>query len=81
MPNGKEYLNELELEKEIKGMGTRELLEFTARQSYETTVCVAGHEKRITVLEKRKTRTTGVWAGIGTGIGAAIVALINFFRG
>jgi len=86
MPNGNEFISELDLEQRIKGMDDRQLLEFTARQTYENcqvittnTKSIEKHDKRITALESRKNKTTGLWAGAGTFVGAAIVSVINFF--
>lgn len=79
MPNGKNFLNDLELEKYIRYAPDRELLEFVARQSYETCLSVEKNDKRITSLEKRSNKFTGFIGASGTFFGAAIVATINFF--
>jgi len=79
MPNNKSFLNDFELERHIKLMGDRDLLEFTARQAYDTCKLVAKHEKRIVALETRSNRITGIAGGIGTMIGAAILAMLNWF--
>lgn len=71
--SGNGFLTDLEVEERIQEMSDRELLEFTARQ-------VHNHSKRIAALESTRRKVTGTWAGIGTFVGAAVVAAINFFR-
>lgn len=54
MNNGKEMLNEMEFERRMKRMDDRELLEFNARQGFEThkKVCVMN-----VTVGKNKTRS------------------------
>ena len=79
MPNSKTFLNDLELEKHIKDMDSRQLMEFTARQVYDVCSLVTKHERRINYLEKQSNKVTGVIGGIGTFIGAVTVGVINYF--
>ncbi len=81
MPNGKEFLNELEFETRMKDMNDRELQEFTARQVYDVCSVVAKHEKRITAVERKSNKIIGTAAAIGTGIGAGVIAIISYFTG
>ena len=76
-----EFLNDLEFEEYIKEMTSRKLLEFNSRQIYDVCAVVARHEKRITSVEKKSNRIIGTAGMIGTGIGASVVAVINYFSG
>lgn len=76
MPNG--MLNDLEFEQRIQQMNDRELLEFTARQMYDVCLTVNNHDSRIGTLENRDKKSFGLASGIGTFIGAVIVAIIDF---
>lgn len=78
MPNGLEFLSDMELENRIKGMNDRELLEFNTRQTYHAHVLSASNERRIVVLEKRDKKFFGFIGSIGTFVGAVIVAFIEF---
>jgi hypothetical protein len=79
MPNGQDFLDDIELERYIKTAPDRELLEFTARKAYESCVKDVEHDKRITALENRSNKVTGAVGSAGAFFGAAIVAIINFF--
>ena len=79
MPNGRYWLNDLELESRMKEMSDRELLEFTARQSYEVCIVAQDNRKRVEKLEGKNNKMFGVSSGAGTIIGAAIVTVINYF--
>lgn len=78
MPNGLEFLSDMELEDRIKRMDDRELLEFNTRQTYHAYVLSASNERRIVVLEKRDKKFFGFIGSIGTFVGAAIVAFVEF---
>jgi len=79
MPNGKYILNELDFEKRISGMGDRDLLEFVARQNYETCIRCEKHHTRITALENQSKKIPGIFGGIAGLITAVVVGIINYF--
>lgn len=81
MPNGREFISDLEFESRIKDMNDRQLQEFTARQVYDITTVVAKHDKRITAVERKSNKIVGTAAAIGTGIGAAVIALVSYLTG
>ena len=83
MPNN--ILNEAQFETEIGKMSDRELSEFTARQLFginrrcvleETRI--QGIEKTVATLQGRDRTEFGIAGGIGTGIGAAVITLVQF---
>jgi len=76
-----EFISDLELEQHIKTLGDRELMEFMARQVYDVSGVVTKHGKRISALEGRGKKETGLTGGIGAVIGGAAVAVINYFTG
>ena len=78
MPNGRYFLNDMELEQAIKQMDDRQLLEFTARQTYDVSNLAANHEKRINRLESRRRKELSATSGIGAILGAAIYTAIDF---
>ena len=79
MPNGKYILNELDFEKRISGMGDRDLLEFVARQNYETCIRCEKHNSRITALENQSKKISGIFGGIAGLISAIVVGIVNYF--
>jgi len=79
MPNGNYWLNEMEFERALKQMSDRDLLEFTARQTYSVCLLAQNNEKRISSLEKRNHRIIGTIGGIAGVIGAIIASAINYF--
>jgi len=79
MPNGRYVLNDLEFEKRISNMDDRDLLEFVARQSYETCIHVEKHSNRIMALENQSKKISGIFGGIAGLISAIIVGIINYF--
>lgn len=79
MPNGRYFLNDMEFEQHIKNLSDRELLEFTARQTYDVSIVAGSNKKRIGKLEGQSNKRSGVIGGGGAMIGAAIVAVINHF--
>jgi len=80
MPNGKEFLNDLELEREIKGMSDRQLSEFTARQVYDISILSTDNRDRIRTLEKRGRKYYGISGGIGATITGIVIGVIEYFR-
>ena len=76
MPN---INSELEFEKRLSGMKDRDLLEFVARQNWETCLRCERHDKRITSLENDSKRISGIAGGISGTITAAIVGVISYF--
>lgn len=79
MTSRESMLNNLEFEKEIKGMTDRSLLEFTAREVYGLRLESADHSKRINDLEKRDRKFFGAVGGVGGAIGAGIITAIDYF--
>jgi len=74
-------LNDLDFEHKIKNMGDRELLEFSARQVWETCQRCERHEKRIKTLEMRpryEARLTG--ATTGGGLALIVIAVEYLLR-
>jgi len=80
MPNGRDVVDKLEFLEHIKGLPDRELLEFVARQNYETSIECPRQDRRITSLEKGSRKTSGITGGATGGIIAAIVAIISYLR-
>ncbi len=81
MSNGEDFIDALELEKQLQAMNDRELSEFTARQIYDLSGIAHLNQHRIVSLEKRVTKAIGLVGTFGTFVGAVIVSLINYFRG
>ena len=77
MPNGINY--DLDFERQISQMPDRDLLEFVARQSYETCIHVEKHSNRIMALENQSKKISGIFGGIAGLISAIIVGIINYF--
>lgn len=76
-----EFISDMQLEERLQAMNDRQLLEFTARQVYDVTGVVGKHDKRIKVLEGRGKKETGITGGLGAVVGAAVVAVVNYFTG
>ena len=79
MPNGKCVINELDFERRISSMGDRDLLEFVARQNYETSIRCEKHNSRITALENQSKKISGIFGGIAGLIAAIVIGIINYF--
>lgn len=86
MPNGQEFLDDMEFERSIGKMSDRELSEFTARQVYDVKIVVGNNtnniEKntnRIYKLEKKDRKWFGIIGLAGSFVGALIVVLIEHF--
>ena len=79
MPNGRQVLNELEFERSISNLKDRELLEFVARQNYDTIAKLDKHNTRIAALENDSKRISGIFGGVAGTITAAVIAVINYF--
>ena len=77
MPDGINY--ELEFEKRISGMPDRQLLEFVARQTFETSHILEKHNNRIIILENGVKKLSGIVGGISGTITAVIIGIINYF--
>ena len=69
MPNGRYILNDMEFEHKITQMNDRELMEFTARQTFY----------RISRLEGQNHKAFGVTGGLGAFFGAAVAVTVDFF--
>lgn len=81
MANRTEFLDDLELEKRLASMSVRDLLEFTARQTYDVCNLAGSNERRIVSLEKKGNKFMGSIGLVGAFIGAIIVTVINYFTG
>lgn len=77
MPNGINY--ELDFEKRIGEMPDRQLLEFVARQNFETCQRCVDHNKRIITLESGDKKLAGMVGGITGTFMAVIIGIINYF--
>ncbi len=69
---GDSILNELDFEKRISGMPDRQLLEFVARQTFDT--C-----QRVLILEISHRKTAGLIGGATGAITAIVIGIINYF--
>ncbi len=80
MPNGNEFLNDMEFEDRLTELGDDqlELIKFVARQEYETHKVLKAHDKRISLLENRDLKTFSVTSGIGAIIGSGIIIASEF---
>jgi len=81
MNNKREFLNDLEFEEHLSGMGDRELQEFIARQTYSVYTLARSNERRINILERRGNKFIGIVGAIGAFVGAIIIAVINYLAG
>jgi len=79
MPNGNYVNSELEFERSISNMPDRTLLEFVARQNYETCIRCEKNNKRITNLENESKKISGIAGGIAGLISAVFIGIINWF--
>ena len=79
MPNGNYVNSELEFERNIASFKDRELLEFVARQNYETCLRCAKHDLRIAALEHESKKISGITGGIAGLISAIVIGIINYF--
>lgn len=77
----------LEFDNLVKDKGDRALLEFVARQTYETNKRCEVHDQRLCALENIQTASNKQVVGVGslsggiTGLlGGVIVFLIEYFR-
>ncbi len=67
-------LEEMDFEGKMKTMTDRALIEFIARQSYETCQAVDAHNKRIEAIEGRDRRAYGL-----AGLAGGVVSGIGYF--
>lgn len=81
MPNGNYVNQELDFEKRISGMADRTLLEFVARQNYNTSIHLEKHNKRIVSLESQSKKISGIAGGITGTIAGVIIGVINYLVG
>ncbi len=79
MSNGNYVNSELEFERNISALPDRELLEFVARQNYETCIRCEKHNARIVALENQSKKISGIAGGIAGLISAIVVGVINYF--
>jgi len=79
MPNGINY--ELDFENHISNMPDRKLLEFVARQNFETCQRCERHNKRIITLENGDKRQSSIIGGISGTITAIAINVISYFTG
>jgi hypothetical protein len=69
----------MEFENQIHQMNDRQLLEFTARQTYDVCLLAADNKKRIDTLKRRDRKVFSVTGGLGAFFGAAIAVIADFF--
>ena len=81
MTDKRQFLNSLELEERISNMSDRELMEFTARQTYDVCLLAGSNERRIVILEKRGNKFIALIGAVGAFVGAIIIAVINYLAG
>ena len=72
-------LSDLDFEKHIGEMQDRQLLEFVARQMFETGQRCVNHNERISTLENGSKKLSGIVGGISGTITAVIIGLIGYF--
>lgn len=77
MPNG--INQELDFESKIAGMQDRQLLEFVARQNYETCIRCESHNQRIIILEEGSRKSSSITGGITGTIAGIIIGIISYF--
>jgi len=80
MPNGHDMLDSAEFETWLKSIDDRTLMEFTARQSYQTCQRCAVNETRLRKLEKRGTKSYGLAGAGGAFFTGVVLTLIDIFR-
>jgi len=79
MTNGKAVINELDFETKIRSMPDRALLEFVARQNYETCSQIALQDTRIKTLENGSKLASSVSGGVTGTLSSIIIAIIAYF--
>jgi hypothetical protein len=79
MVSGKAILNELDFETKMKTFKDRELLEFVARQNYETCSQIALQDTRIKTLEGGNKLASSVSGGITGTFTSIVIAVISYF--
>jgi len=75
---GMNFLDDMELERQLGDMSDRELNEFTAHQVYQVCNLAQSNERRIVNLEKRSNKFIGLVGTIGAFLGALIVGGLDF---
>ena len=81
MANGQAINEELEYRQHIMGMSDRQLIEYTALQTYKMCNIIQTHESRINSLEKRDRKTFGIGSGIGASISTIAYTIFYFITG
>jgi hypothetical protein len=74
-----EINNELEFLSHIQSIPDRQLLEFVARQNYETCIRCEQHNERLISLENGNRNVSGITGGITGTISAIIISIISYF--
>ena len=69
----------LEFERRINGLKDRELLEFVARQNYETCIRCEKHDRRIAMLEDGSKKSSSIIGGVSGTITGIIIGLVSYF--
>ncbi len=76
MSNGQQdVIQDLDFEERIKKMSERDLLEFTARQTYELNTLCDRHNSRLKKLEDNSKRNTATSTGVSAGMGSIVAIL------
>ena len=76
-----EFLSDMDFEQKLNEMGDNqtELIRFIARQQYQTSKLCPVHNQRISKLEAKTKKETGVVGGVGAAVGIVIASAIDFF--
>ena len=72
-------INELDFEKKINDLPDRQLLEFVARQNYETCIRCENHNARLQVLEVGIKKISSIAGAITGTITAVAIGILNYF--
>ena len=70
---------DMDFENSYKEWGDRQLLEFVARQTYETCKRCEVHNTRITNIENGNRRASSIIGGISGTITAVVIGVISYF--
>ncbi len=82
MANGKEMINELNYRELIEKMPPKKLSQFTALQTYENSITLSKHEKRLDTIEARlPNRPSKRRLSVFTGSIVAFVASLLYAMG
>ncbi len=69
-------LDEMEFEKQLSSMKDREIIEFTARKVYRSSLLLTSHEDAIEKLKQRDAKALSIGGTVGGTIGASMAAIV-----